>query len=382
MRLSKQAKTRTGRKSSFGCVYKLRRRDGTQYENWFARWVESGRRVQRGGFATKDAAEDFLARQRLEHSERRALGLPELQRVAVADAIDRYLAWSKEHRRLATHKSNSTYLTALAAKWGGRDLISLTGNDVVRALEEIGRERRWSPSTLHCGLTTMGAFLRWATQERMARDGVLRGARKRLPRVDQESPPYLPPDEIRGIYGAVPEEIRAVIVLMGEAGLRRNEAIYLRRDEVARDLASVTIRGDRSKGHRSRTVPLTVFARTTLAAVLGDRAIPIDGATRVFGDLTHYRVNFLFRAACDRIGRNDVTPHTLRHAFASGLVRAGVDLPTVQRLLGHRSLQMTQRYAVHAPANAGTLAIQALEAARGQTALAACAGTSPSAQTS
>ena len=364
MRRSSLARTRKGRKSSFGCVFKLNRRDGSEYENWSARWVEGGRRVQRGGFATKDAAEDFLARQRIEQSERRALGLPELQRVAVADAITRYVAWSKAHRRLGTHKSNSTYLTALAAKWGGRDLLSLTGNDVVRALEEIGRERRWSPSTLHCGLTTMGAFLRWATQERMARDGVLRGARKRLPRVDQESPPYLPPDEIRGIYSAVPEEIRSVVVLMGEAGLRRNEAIYLRRDEVARDLGSVTIRGERSKGHRARTVPLTAFAKATLKDILRDRAIPMDGATRVFGDLTHYRVNFLFRAACDRIGRNNVTPHTLRHAFASGLVRAGVDLPTVQRLLGHRSLQMTQKYACHAPANAGTLAIQALEAAR------------------
>jgi integrase len=382
MRRSSLARMRKSRKSSFGCVFKLQRRDGSDYESWSARWVEGGRRVQRGGFATKDAAEDFLARQRVEQSERRALGLPELQRVSVEDGIKRYLAWSKEHRRLGTHKSNSTYLTALAAKWGGRDLISLTGNDVVRALEEIGRDRRWSPSTLHCGLTTMGAFLRWATQERMARDGILRGARKRLPRVDQESPPYLPPEEIRGIYAAVPEEIRAVVVLMGEAGLRRNEAIYLRWDEVARDLASVTIRGDRSKGHRARTVPLTAFAKVTMAAVLGDRAIPIDGATRVFGELTHYRVNFLIRAACDRIGRKDVTPHTLRHAFASGLVRAGVDLPTVQRLLGHRSLQMTQKYACHAPANAGTLAIQALEAARGQTALAACVGTSPASQTS
>lgn len=142
---SQRAATRKGRKASFGCVFELQRRDGSDYANWSARWVEGGRRVPRGGFATKDAAEDFLARQRLEQSERRALGLPELQRVAVADAIRRYLTWSKEHRRLGTHKSNSTYLTALAAKWGGRDLISLTGNDVVRALEEIGRERRWCP---------------------------------------------------------------------------------------------------------------------------------------------------------------------------------------------------------------------------------------------
>jgi integrase len=99
----------------------------------------------------------------------------------------------------------------------------------------------------------------------------------------------------------------------------------------------------------------------------------------VFGDLTSHRLNWLFRTALDRIGRCDVTPHTLRHAFGSGLVRAGVDLATVQRLLGHRSIQMTMRYACHAPADAGALAIAALESSRGQAPLA---GTSPSAQTS
>jgi hypothetical protein len=51
MRRSRQARTRKGRKASFGCVFKLQRRDGADYENWSARWVEGGSRVQRGGFA-------------------------------------------------------------------------------------------------------------------------------------------------------------------------------------------------------------------------------------------------------------------------------------------------------------------------------------------
>ncbi len=256
MRRTKLAGTRKGRKSSFGCVFKLQRRDGSEYEVWSARWFQGGRRVQRGGFATKDAAEDFLARQRIERSEGRALGLTELRRIPTKDAIDLYLAWSKEHRRPRTHKSNATFLNGLAGKLGQRDVLSLTGDDVVRALEALGRERGWKPATLHCGLTTAGAVFRWFVQERYAREGVLRGARRRLPRIDVESPPYLSPEEIRMVYAAVPEEIRAPVVLMGECGLRRDEATYLRHDEVARDLASVTIRGERSKGHRARTVPL------------------------------------------------------------------------------------------------------------------------------
>jgi len=369
-------------RASYGTVYRVERRDGTHYDGWYVRFIEAGKRVQRGAFLTKDAANDYLARQRIETSERRALGLPELRHVSFEEAVKLYLEWSEAHRRPRTHKSNRTYLDALSAKWGKRDVLSLTGDIVVRALEEIGRERAWKPATMHCGLTTMGAFLRWATQERYARDGVLRGARRRLPRVDIESPPYLTPEEIRVVYAAVPEEIRPAVVLMGEAGLRRDEATYLRWDEVARDLSTVTIRGERSKGHRARTVPLTAFAKATLAKILDGRAIPIDGSTRVFGDLSNSRLNWLFRRALDHIGRADVTPHTLRHAFGSGLVRAGVDLASVQRLLGHRTIQMTMRYGCHAPANAGSIAIAALEASRGQARLPVGEATSPSAQTS
>ena len=74
--------------------------------------------------------------------------------------------------------------------------------------------------------------------------------------------------------------------------------------------------------------------------------------------------NQAFRAGADAAGMPEVTPHTLRHAYASGLVRAGVDLPTVARLLGHRRIETTMRYAQWAPKDAAVRAVEALEAAR------------------
>jgi len=60
-------------------------------------------------------------------------------------------------------------------------------------------------------------------------------------------------------------------------------------------------------------------------------------------------LNKKFATAAKRSGLTDVTPHTLRHTFASWLVMQGVDLATVQKLLGHSNIMMTMTYAHLAP---------------------------------
>jgi integrase len=65
---------------------------------------------------------------------------------------------------------------------------------------------------------------------------------------------------------------------------------------------------------------------------------------------TPYRyISKVFEAACKRADLPDVTFHDLRHTFASRLVMAGVDLPTVQALMGHKTIAMTMRYAHLSP---------------------------------
>ena len=67
--------------------------------------------------------------------------------------------------------------------------------------------------------------------------------------------------------------------------------------------------------------------------------------------MTPDMVTTAFRRACESVGVTNVRFHDLRHTFASALVQRGVDLYRVQRLLGHRDGQMTQRYAHLAPEN-------------------------------
>lgn len=346
-----------------GSVYRRRRGDGTFYDGWFVRFVEGGQRVQRGGFSSKDAAETYLAARRIERSEGRALGMPDLRRISVKELHDEFIAWSKDHRRPNTLKSQKTMLGAFIAhgSLAKRDAVSIRGDDVLQWLAAMRRDRKWTPITQHAALTAVAAMYRFAAENNVVRASPTQGIRGRLPRVDVQEPPYVPPDELRVIYAAMPPKVRTCVMLMGEAGLRRNEAVGLMWSEVAHDLSRVTIRAERSKSHRARTVPLTEVAREALRA---ERRTTPMGDARVFPDLTPHRLNEHFREAADKIGRRDIWPHTLRHAFASGLVRAGVDLSTVQRLMGHQSIAMTMRYGCHAPGNAADMAIRALEASR------------------
>jgi integrase len=122
---------------------------------------------------------------------------------------------------------------------------------------------------------------------------------------------------------------------------------------------TVTIRAGYAKNGESRTVPMDEVLTTILkAAKLGSA----DGE-KVFCSRhgTPYRsLRTAFNQATRLAGVGDFTFHDLRHTFASRLVMAGVDLPTVKELLGHKDISMTMRYA-HLSSDHKQAAVKKLE---------------------
>jgi integrase/recombinase XerD len=148
---------------------------------------------------------------------------------------------------------------------------------------------------------------------------------------------------------------RALLELLYAAGLRVSEALNLDREHVARDAATVRVIG---KGDRERVVPVGDVALAWLdrylvwprAAWLTD-AGEADGpgspmfVTRRGRRVTRQAAWAAVRDAADAAGlRGRVTPHTLRHSFATHLLEGGADLRVVQELLGHASIATTQLY--------------------------------------
>jgi len=182
---------------------------------------------------------------------------------------------------------------------------------------------------------------------------VLTSTPKRLPQV-------LTRDEVRALFGALPRRgrvaarNRAILALMYKAGLRVSEVCRLRLSDL--DAPSLSIQVRRGKGGRDRIVYPDLEAWKVLGDWLaahpgGEWLFPLLRATPWRPDLDGGRhvtpryVEALVRNLARRAGiAKRVTPHTLRHTYATEAVREGVPLHQVQRDLGHAHLATTAVY--------------------------------------
>ena len=135
---------------------------------------------------------------------------------------------------------------------------------------------------------------------------------------------------------------------MAYAGLRRSELLGLDWDDL--DLSRRLLRVRKAKGGRQRTIPIHPALAPLIVDYYATR-VPLTEQALFVGvqgkRLNDTQLDQLFRhyVAASGVGeRKRVTPHTLRHVFASELLHAGANLRQIQELLGHKHLDSTQRY--------------------------------------
>lgn len=177
--------------------------------------------------------------------------------------------------------------------------------------------------------------------------------------------PTYTPDEVHRMLGVYSKkrtfsEHRNYVILMTlyDTGLRREELLQLRTDDISSDYWSVVVRSESGKGEKARLVPLGRVLRTELAEYVQRRAEVIhqrglrdtgyvfiresDGG-RLSASYVYRRV---VRAAGEQAGIRGkrLSPHSWRHTSAVDYLRAGGDLFTLQAKLGHADLKTTQLY--------------------------------------
>ncbi|MEP7059408.1 MAG: site-specific tyrosine recombinase XerD [Actinomycetota bacterium] len=204
-------------------------------------------------------------------------------------------------------------------------------------------------------LSAVRSFHRFLLREGATPDNPARGVIQ--PKVPRGLPRPISIDEVSALLavpgGETTEGIRdrAILELLYGAGLRVSELVGLDVDDLDLEAGSLRVLG---KGGKEREVPLGSFGRDAVDAYL-TRARPASVSGKSKGALL-LNLRFGTRLARQSVGRivtasakaagldKRITPHTLRHSFATHLLEGGADVRVVQELLGHASVATTQVY--------------------------------------
>lgn len=176
------------------------------------------------------------------------------------------------------------------------------------------------------------------------------------PRKEKHLPEVLTLDEVDALVNAVdlskPEghRNRAILEMLYGSGLRVSELVNLHLSDMYRQEAYMLIRG---KGSKQRLVPISPEAEKWFAFWWEDRShLSIASGNEDFAFLNHYGrpltramiFTIIRRLAAEAGIRKTISPHTLRHSFATHLLQNGADLRIIQQLLGHEDITTTEIY--------------------------------------
>ncbi len=225
----------------------------------------------------------------------------------------------------------------------------------VRAYLAHLRSRGLAPRSVQRALASLRAWFRFLNTEGLV--GTNPAELVPHPRVERRLPPTVPAEAIGRMLDGLPDtpagrRDRAILELLYGAGLRVGELVTLDLDDLDRGRRLVRVSG---KGRKERIVPFGRKALAAIEAYLPERARWRSGPSREEGDplfvnqrgsrLSDRSVRRILNAAVTRTAElYELHPHALRHAFATHLLEAGMDLRAIQELLGHTSLATTQIY--------------------------------------
>ena len=284
--------------------------------------------------------------------------------------VDEYLTYLHVERGLApaTIRAYRADLTDYAASRGvSRDWARSPEAAVGYLAARTRRGRRGdpglAPSSLRRRAAAIKGFYRFAYGEGHIKVDV--AAHLDLPKQSRLLPETLTPAETERLLEAAGGDPpaaaahalrdRALLELLYAAGLRISEAIGLDREDLSLDGAFVRVIG---KGDKERLVPVGEIALDWLSRWIDGPRVPllamghvapIRGGPLFLGDrggrLARQQAWAAVKRAAAQAGLADrVSPHTLRHSFATHLLEGGADLRIVQELLGHASISTTQLY--------------------------------------
>ncbi|MFQ5944537.1 MAG: tyrosine-type recombinase/integrase [Anaerolineales bacterium] len=305
-------------------------------------------------------------------SQANAVLRKEAMQTTVAQAIDNYLVVSKlEGKSPETviwhQKKLMGFLEFLQAELGDGVLVRDLSIDHGRAFIKHLMDRKTkyadhphhreiegglAPSTINGFARSLKAFSSWLEEDGYAESNIMK--RLKPPKVPRILIRPLTEDELRKILLAIPQDtpegVRnfAIVLMFCDTGIRLSELVHLRVADFDARAGEFKVYG---KGARERNVPIGRNARRAVVRyVEHHRPEPVNPQeVRLFltvaGDpMSRNSIGKMVQRLARRTGLRRVHPNLFRHTFAVRYLTNGGDVFTLQKILGHKSLEMTRRY--------------------------------------
>lgn len=270
------------------------------------------------------------------------------------DLTREYLSYLQVERGLAKN-SIASYERDLAKlkTWSGKnnfDIVQLSRKDLREFLIDLSRENLSATSVSRI-VSALRGFYKFLQFDRH----IAKNPAEDLdaPQKGSYLPKFLNQTEIEelllvpDVSGEIGLRNRAILETMYAAGLRVSEVCSLRLSDIELDAGILTCKG---KGSKTRKVPIGKSAVEWLKSYLVLRRrkenIEIQNlfVSSLGNPLSRQDVFKMVKECGEKIGREDISPHTLRHSFATHLIQNRADVRSVQQMLGHADISTTQIY--------------------------------------
>lgn len=320
---------------------------------WWASYTDaSGQRIRRStGTANRKEAEALEAKWKLEAFQQKQWGKE--QERSIEEVM---LAFLKAKSDKRSHADDKLFANRFRRMLAGRTIQSLKPADIEGYI--VARKGGGvSNSTINRELAFLSACINYCRSSLgWEMPNPITGRKLKEPEGRLR---WLSYEQAVQLIQAAESEPKAphladFIRLALHTGMRRGEILGLEWQRVNLHSGLIWLEAAHTKAGKRRSIPLNETAREALISRARFRAENCPASPWVFSDREGNRISCIkrsFATACRRAGIEDFHTHDLRHTRAAWLVSAGVPLPEVRDLLGHSTVEMTERYAHLAPEN-------------------------------
>lgn len=334
---------------------------------WWIDFYHQDKRIRRKVGPSKKMAEMAMADVQVKKAKNDFLGVCDPKKIFFRDFAAEYLEYSRANKAKSSYERDVTTIEKhLVPVWGQHLLQRITGKDIeaykVQRLEQV------TASTVNREISCITNMFNKAVEWEYLRESP--AARVKKLKTGVRHFRYLSHEEMEKLLDACRQspnpQLYVFVTTALNTGMRLGELTALEWKDV--DFKQGTIRVDNKEDHHTKNYePRTIPMNIQLIEVLSKHPRRLD-SSYVFArkDGEKFRkMRTSFENAVKRAGIPHVRFHDLRHTFASHLVMGGVDIRTVQELLGHKDIRVTMRYAHLGPDHMKN-AVRVLDRVRGE----------------